>query len=396
MGVLVISFDSVSDRAFQAMASDSKNYPNIAKFKKEAFYRGGIRTVFLSNTYPVHTTVSTGKLPKDHGIVSNLLPPKKNGERPWAQMAKYIKSKTIWEAAREKKLSTAAMLWPVTCGAKIDYHMPEVHPEKGQNMLFRSLLYGSALFQIFALLKHGAKLIKALKSMMNGSGGQPELDAFTVAVSCDMLKAKNPDLALVHLIAYDALFHSCGSGGKELDIAGKAMDTNLGRLLESSKHDTVIVFSDHAQLDVNENINLYGLYGGIVFEQVGGSAFFNKGAENLTESLEEQPWFGRYLTKEEMEESGYAGKAAFGIAAKRGFVFSENGKYRGNHGYPVDYEDYNVFYSVKGKNFAPEQEQKWLKKSVSDITAIIAKELNLDMDILDEYGVRQVSNPAVF
>ena len=387
MSVLVISFDSVSDKAFEAMALDSKNYPNAAKFREQAFYQGGIKTVFVSNTYPVHTTVSTGKLPKDHGIISNLLPPKKNGERPWAQMAKNIKAKTIWEAAREKNLSTAAMLWPVTCGAKIDYHMPEVHPEKGQNMLFRSLLYGSAAFQIGALLKHGGELIKALKGMIHG-GGQPELDNFTTAVSCDMLRAKKPDLALVHLIAYDAMFHSRGSKGKEIDIARKAMDTNLGRLLESSKCDTVIVFSDHSQFDVSENINLNAVYGGSVFEQAGGSAFAGKGAEALAEGLEEYPWFGRYLTKEEMEESGYAGKAAFGIAAKRGFVFSENGKYKGNHGYPTDYEDYNVFYSVKGRNFAPVQEQTWLKKHITDITAIIARELGLDMDILEEYGVR--------
>jgi len=387
MSVLVISFDALGGKVFESAALDSTNYPNIAKFKQEAFYQGGIQTVFVSNTYPVHTTVSTGKLPKDHGIISNLLPPKKNGERPWAQMAKYIKAKTIWEAAREKKLSTAAMLWPVTCGAKIDYHLPEVHPEKGQNMLLRSLRYGSVFFQIFALVKHGGKLIQALNGMMHG-GGQPALDNFTTAVSRDMLKSKKPDLALVHLIAYDTLFHSVGSNGKEIGTALKAMDTNLGRLLESSCCDTVIVFSDHSQLDVNETINLNAVYGGAVFEQAGGSAFAANGAEAVTAGLEKQSWFGRYLTKDEMEESGYAGKAVFGIAAKPGFVFSESGTYKGNHGYPADYENYDIFYSVRGKNFAPGQEQKWLKKRITDITAIIARELNLDMDILEEYGVR--------
>ena len=387
MGVLVISFDSVSDKVFEAMAFDSKNYPNVAKFREAAYYQGGIKTVFVSNTYPVHTTISTGKQPKDHGIISNLLPPKKNGERPWAQMAKNIKAKTIWEAAREKKLRTAAMLWPVTCGAEIDYHMPEVHPEKGQNMLLRSLLYGSAFFQLSALSRHGGKIVKAIKSLAQG-GGQPELDNFTTAVTCDVLKNKKPDLTLVHLIAYDTLFHFSGSNGKEIGIARKALDDNLGKLLESSSRDTVIVFSDHSQLDVNEIINLNALYGSDVFEQAGGSAFAGKGAEGLTGGLEEQPWFGRYLTKDELEESGYSGQAVFGIAAKPGCIFSESGAYKGNHGYPVDYENYNVFYSVKGKNFAPGQEQTWLKKRVTDITAIIAKELDLDMDILKEYGVR--------
>jgi len=381
MGVLVISFDAVSDRVFEAMAMDGENYPNVAAFRREAYFRGGIKTVFVSNTYPVHATVSTGKPPKDHGIVSNLLPPKKTGrgaERPWAQMAKYIKTKTIWDAAREKKLSTAAMLWPVTCGAKIDWHMPEVHLEKGQNMLFRSLLYGSVFFQISALLRHGGKLVKALKGI-----GEPELDDFTTSVTCDLLKRKKPDLTLVHLIAYDILFHYAGSGSAETEVAKKAMDANLGRLLERWGDDTAIVFSDHSQLDVNENVNLEDVYGDAVFEQAGGCAFVDKSAVNV----EGQPWFERWLTAEEMEESGYAEKPVRGLAAKPGYVFSEKGKYRGAHGYPADYDGCNVFYGVRGKNFAPGQKQDWLKNRVTDVTAIVARELNLDMDILNEYNV---------
>ena len=383
MSVLVISFDAVSDRVFEAMAADSSNYPNVAKFKQEAYFQGGIKTVFMSSTYPIHTTVATGKLPKDHGIISNVLPPKKNGERPWAQMAKFIKAKTVWDAAREKNLSTAAMLWPVTCGAKIDYNLPEVHPEKGQNLLFRGLLYGGLFFQLNALLKHGAKLAMAVKCFKAGMGGQPHLDDFTTAVTSDMLKRKKPELALVHLIAYDTMFHLAGSGGKELDIAKRAMDTNLGRLLKSASSDTVIVFSDHAQLDVSENINLSAIYGDAVFEQCGGSAFLSKAPEGL----EAQPWFSRYLTNEEMNESGYADKPLLGIAANPGYVFSVSGKYKGSHGYPSSYANYNVFYAVRGNRFTPDQDQNWLKQKVTDITAIIARELDLDMDILKEYGV---------
>jgi predicted AlkP superfamily pyrophosphatase or phosphodiesterase len=379
MGVLVISFDSLGDKVFQAMAADSERYPNVAAFKQQAFYRGGVKTIFVSNTYPIHTTISTGKLPKDHGIVSNLLPPKKSGERAWAQMAKYIRAKTIWDAAREKKLTTAAVLWPVTCGAKIDYHIPEVHPEKGQNILFRSLRYGSAFLQLSALAKHSGKIAKAVRGIARGTSGQPELDAFSTAAACDILNRKKPDLALVHLIAYDTLFHFFGSQGPEIDAAKQALDTNLGKLLENASDYTVIVFSDHAQLDVSENINLDDLYDGAVFEQCGGSAFLNRAIEGI----ENQPFFQRYLSKDEMRESGYADKPVLGIAAKPGYAFSGS-DYKGNHGYPVDYENYEVFYAVKGKNFAAGGEQKWLKNHLTDITAIIARELNLDMDILTD------------
>jgi len=397
MGVLVVSFDSVGDKVFETMADDSKNYPNVAKFKRQAYYRGGVKTVFVTNTYPVHATISTGKLPKDHGVASNLLRPKKSGERPWAQMASCIKAKTIWDAAREKKLTTAAMLWPATCGAKIDWHMPEVHAEKGQNLLLRSLRYGSALFQLSALLRHGGKLAKALADHAQKGAGQPALDDFTAAAACDMLKAKKPDLALVHLIAYDTLFHFAGSKGKEIEAAKKAMDANLGRLLESwGEGGTAIVFSDHSQLDVSESVNLHGLYGSAVFDQAGGSAFVEKAAVGAEAGggAEAQPWFGRYLTDGEMEESGHAGKGLVGMAAKPGYIFSEESKYKGAHGYPADYEDYSVFYGIRGENYAPGLEQSWLRNRVTDITAVIARELGLDMDILDEYGAREPLNSS--
>ena len=386
MGALVISFDSVGDSVFEAMAADGENHPNVAAFAREAYYRGGVKTTFVSNTYPVHATVATGKPPRDHGIVSNLLPPKKNGERPWAQMAGQVKAKTLWDAAREKKLSTAAMLWPTTCGAKIDRNMPETHPEKGQNPLFRGLLYGSALFQFSALLRRGGKLVKALKG---GPGaGRAALDDFVVSVTCDMLKKEKPDLVMVHLLAYDMLFHFAGSKGPEIEIAKKTLDSSLGRLLESwGGRGTVVVFSDHSQLDVNENVDLRALYGDAVFEQVGGSAFLK--SSGAIADVEGRPWFGRYLTEGEMRESGYSGKSLVGVAAKPGCAFSESGGYKGAHGYPADYENYAVFYGAKGENFPPGREQAWLKNRVTDVTAIVARELNLDMDVLDEYGVRR-------
>ncbi|MDR0512752.1 MAG: alkaline phosphatase family protein [Treponema sp.] len=389
MGVLVINFDSVGDAVFQEMAKDREQYPNVANFMGDSFFQGGIKTVFVSNTYPVHTSVSTGKLPKDHGVISNYRMPNKKGERSWAQMAHYITAKTIWDAAKEKNLTTAAFLWPVTCGAKIDYHVPEVHPEKGQSLLVRSLMYGSVFFQLSSIAKYRHDLIAALKGMAQKSSGQPALDNFTTSASCDALKKKKPDLTLVHLLAYDTEFHYGGSECPELLTAKKSLDENLGRLLKNcSPKDTVIVFSDHSQLDVNQNINLNDLYSGAFFDQAGGSAFAIKPAQSILMGMEKEPWFSRYLSKEELKESGYENKALFGIAAKAGFCFTDGIGYKGNHGYPSDYENYHVFYAVKGKNFTKGNTQPWLKKRITDVTAIIAKELELDMDILAEYGVR--------
>ena len=94
MAIIVISFDGVGDKEFEKLAGDSKKYPNIAEFKEQAFYQGGVKSVFVSNTQPVHASISTGKLAKEHGIISNHR--HRNSIR-WVKKSRCINAETIWE-----------------------------------------------------------------------------------------------------------------------------------------------------------------------------------------------------------------------------------------------------------------------------------------------------------
>ena len=401
MAMIVISFDGVKDTEFEKMANLPDVYPNIAKFKSESLYINGGKTTFVSNTYPIHTTIATGKLPKDHGIISNYVDTK-DGRR-WAQLASYIKSKTIWDAAREKGLSVASILWPVTCGANIKWHMPEVHLHGKQNQIVENLRHGSFIFQLRAFLKFGKKLNEF--TPLN-------LDDFSTSVACDLLKRHRPDLMLIHLLAYDSTSHRHGSQSEALGDARKSLDTSLGKILEAldglndsagfvgsagvadSAGYAVLVFSDHGHIDVSEIINLRQFFGENLYEQCGGSAFLK--ISSLAE-IENYPWFGRFLTEQEMEDSGYINRATCGIAAKKGYCFVDEGHHKSNHGYPADYEDYSVFYALRNKRTLPPvtssefakiqctpQEKHFLPAEqaygdLRDITAIISKILKLDI-----------------
>lgn len=370
MSLLVISFDAVGDYVFNEMASNEKLYPNIAKFKKKSFYKDKITTSFVSNTYPIHTTISTGKSPKEHGIRANRL---NDGRGPWAQEGKLIKCKTIWQAAKARGLKTAALLWPLTCGEKIDYNFPEIHVNRGENRLWQHLKYGSPIFQIAGMLKHVKLLQGFSEDNMGKSSIATNIDRFTTSVACDLFKSKKRvDLALVHLISYDTIHHYVGSSGSALKHAKKVLDENLGRLLRAWKG-KILVFSDHSQIDVKETVNLHKLYGDIVHQQ-GGSAFFKR----KVEGIENMPWFGRFLTEEEMDYSGY-GDFEMGVAAKIGYSFVIL-NFKGDHGYPLDYPNYNTFYAYYG----PKPDESKLRNHVTDITYLIANELNLDMDIIKE------------
>jgi len=362
MAILVISLDGMTDLAFEAMSGAPATYPNIARFKEQSHYRGGVKTMFVSNTYPIHASIATGKLPKEHGITSNYVETERG--RRWAQLASYIQAETLWDAAHKRGLSTAAILWPITCGAKnIRWNFPETHIHGWENQLVESLRQGSRGFQLGAFLRHGEKLLRGI--------GQPGLDRFTTAVTCDLLRKRRPDLTLLHLIAYDTLSHRNGSKSEKLDLARRALDECLGKLLEAAGDTTVLVFSDHGHLDVAEVIDLTQFLGDALLEQCGGSAFLT----HPVAGVDSHPWFGRFLTARELDESGFSARGAVsGIAANPGYTFG-TGSHRSDHGYPADYENYQVFYAVRC-NAAPLEP---VYGDVRDITAIIVNKLGLTM-----------------
>jgi len=362
MSLVVISFDGVKDLEFEKMAENPKKYPNIAGFMSESQYIGNVFTTFVSNTYPIHSCISTGRHPKDHGIFSNLLG-EEDGYDIWAQEAGLIKHETFYQAAAKKGLKVGSLAWPVSASANIKWNLPEVHLVKNQKRWQEQMRHGSPLFQTLALMRHGKKM-QGLK--------QPQLDDFMSSAAADLLNKKKPDLTMIHLLAYDDHCHAFGVS-EEMDEARASLDNSLGRILAAAKDSTVIAFSDHGHLNVSENINLHDICGSALYEQVGGSAFFAAPVENI----ESQPWFGRFLTEHEMDVSGYKGRAAFGIGAKPGYSFGKK-QYKGNHGYPRDYDEYRVFIAVKNSKKGVDNLPF---DDIRNVTALIDRELDLGMDL---------------
>ncbi len=236
--LLLISFDAVGDDQFTCLAA----LPHFARLLRRAQVRRGVSSVFVSNTYPVHTSVATGLPPGRHGLVSNTEPfPKRHPQ--WRYLERDIKAPTLWQEAAKQGLRVAAVLWPVTGGSKsIRWNIPELMTQPGENQILLNLRLGSKLLQIMAMLRHG--------KLMDGIA-QPALDYFSTACMADILRRKNPDLALVHLTAYDSLCHHHGLGAPQLETALDALDENLGALLAAAGEREIILFSDHAQLRIH-------------------------------------------------------------------------------------------------------------------------------------------------
>jgi Uncharacterized proteins of the AP superfamily len=95
----VISFDGLSSLDFEYISS----LPNFKRFLAEASYCKNVYSVYPSLTYPAHTTIVTGKYPRNHGIVNNTLlqPYRKSPDWYWSR--KYIKGDTIYDLAIKKE-----------------------------------------------------------------------------------------------------------------------------------------------------------------------------------------------------------------------------------------------------------------------------------------------------
>lgn len=388
--LLLISFDAVGDHLLPWLAQK----PAIASFMHSAATVRDVDSIYLSNTYPVHASVVTGRPPCVHGLISNTQPfPQKYPQ--WCVEAEQIHAKTLWQAAADCGLRTASVLWPVTGGARsITYNLPEIMPRPGDNQVMLNLKYGSKAMQIRLWLRY-RHLLQGIR--------QPARDRFAAHCMADIIRRHRPDLMLMHFTCVDSLCHEHGEDRGRLAPALDMLDEGLALLLDAVDDDTsVIVFSDHAQLQVHtsiclnellvsrglliktrneaeilhandesvkcanrskrsETVELYrpGAHG-CFFECCGGSAFFHPGdlltapeggeiMRRLRAEIAKSEGFARFLRQDEMDVCGRAG-LAFGICAKPGYSYEVTDTCeKGQHGYPLDYHPYQVFYMVRGR-----------------------------------------------
>lgn len=366
--LLLVSFDAVGSDELNIL----RELPNFKRIFSNGRIFPNLKTTFISNTYPVHASIVTGTVPGKHGLISNVMLQPENPKPWWNYDSRLLNAEPIWDTAAANGLKTGSVMWPVTAYAKnIRWNIPEIMKKEGENQIIANLRTGSKLIQIFTYLRHH-KLLRGIE--------QPERDRFAAASMVDIIQLGHPDLMLMHLTAYDSLCHEHGRGSEESLDALREMDGFLGTLADAAEfakgETTVIVFSDHAQLNVHTAVDpnrileflgylTYHENGTVtdaraVFQNEDGSSFcFNRELDADQIELVKNAVLAdiaveRLLTDEEMKESGYAGDAVFGICAKPGFYFKAKNNEKATHGYPVDYPNYAVFFAISEAYPEPE------------------------------------------
>jgi predicted AlkP superfamily pyrophosphatase or phosphodiesterase len=248
--VIVISVDGMGPYYYTAAEALGVHVPNLNRLKSGGAYAEGVEGVYPTLTYPSHTTLVTGVRPAAHGIVQNRIfePPTEPQARAWYWYANAVRTEALWTQAKKAKATTAAIAWPVTVGAEIDYNVPEIY-EPGET---------PATWKRVAQHSTPGLLEKALGSELKEESG---IDERVTTVSEFVIESFRPSLMLVHLVELDAAQHRNGPlTGPAIEVAERE-DRYIGRIVQATREadifgkTTFFIVSDHGFMRVDQKFS---------------------------------------------------------------------------------------------------------------------------------------------
>lgn len=387
--LIVISFDCLSGLDLPIL----ETLPHFHTILQNGALVPNVETIYPSVTYPCHATIVTGNFPNRHGVINNTLLQPGRLSPDWNWFRSSIKGTTLYDEVKKENMTTAALLWPVTGKADIDYNMPEIFANRPwQNQILVSLMSGSPLYQW--------DLNKRFGHIRNGLS-QPELDDFVLESAVYTIQTKKPNLMLVHFTDLDTQRHYHGFSSEEAHASINRHDQRLGRIIKALKdsgiyeNSTIVALGDHSALDENKalhpNVILHqhqllntNSAGKVInwkayCKSCDGSAYIYikdqhdmytlNALEQIMNTLIRDPDSGieKVLTGEEAKVMGADGDCAFMLEAKKGYYFLEDylGEYLktitpndvtkdkkytiATHGYSPEKEDYTTIFMAAGK-----------------------------------------------
>jgi predicted AlkP superfamily pyrophosphatase or phosphodiesterase len=356
--LLVISVDGLDYRYLRDADKLGLKIPNLRRLMREGEVTEGVTGVFPTVTWPSHTTMITGVAPAEHGILGNRRPKEEGGDYYWD--VSLLKVKTLWHAAREAGLKSAAITWPVTVNAAVDFNLPEYFRRRqGGAMDLRSIEEKATPGLV-------GKIVRSHPSF-----AQEWMDDRTrTLATLYLLKHEKPDLILLHLVDLDAEAHHNGPFTREANALLEYTDELIGRMLEVLPREmAVALVSDHGferadkVVDVNQAMKREGVEGkadlrpGFVTAGDAGAVRWLREA-----SRQSKYGVGREIPQEELRRFAphLAGVAAafesaehhlFG-ASPDGEVYSKPAEV-GVHGLWPGRRDYAASFIVWGKGIKP-------------------------------------------
>ncbi len=374
--LIVLSVDSLQTTDLIYL----QHKPNFKEILKKCALVKNIREIYPTLTYPIHTTIITGVHPKTHGITHNQLPSIAPENPNWSIMGSNwnwysdaVKVPSLMDAANDKNLVTASVMWPVMGGQKPKHNLAEIWPNTHEDM--RSTFERACTKDIMDLYYD-----KYLLSF--DWENRTDMDGYSINIAEDIIRRNHPDLMLIHSICLDHCRHEYGVEGMEINECLDRVDNIVGTIVDAVKdtgsyeETNFVILGDHGQIDIRKvfNLNILLKQFGFIRTDYDGKVIdydaysFTAGFSThiiLKKPQDEQmkqmvyhtllniqqkysDYVGRVFTAAEAErEEGLLGEFSFVIEASDGIIFDNpvigelvidikyagNSIYRGMHGH---------------------------------------------------------------
>lgn len=376
------------------------------------------RSVFPALTYPAHATIVTGALPVHHGITHNEPFEPLGGSGRWLWEASAFRSPTLWDAVRAAGGTTAAISWPVTVGAPIDWNVPDVWSPSDPASIapIRTATTPIGLFD--ELEREATGRLSDATFSLDSLGREDAVGA----MAAYLFARYRPTLTLMHIIGLDHVSHRLGHDNPRARRAVAAADRAIARVLESIERlglvqrTTLVVTGDHGSVDVHTALlpNVWLREAGVIsssapgswrvrFHASGGSAFLRlqapvdsaEGAHTLASvraMLDRLPQGIRTLFKvierAELNGLGADPEASLALAATAGVVFSTDqdgpaiqAAHGAGHGYLPVLSEMMTGFLASGAGVHPGTVVPLLP--LEHIAALVSALLNIDLPDVD-------------
>ena len=335
--LVLISIDGLRPEFYLDPAFDA---PALRALVAEGSHARAAEGVFPTVTYPNHSTIVTGVRPARHGVLFNTLPAF-DGHGRWYEEAADLRSPPLWAWARGAGLTTAAVSWPVTVGAPIDWLVAERAYWARKDPLPELIAASTpGLFERLGVTPDAAMFKRVAL-----------WDTFLAATAAGIIREFRPNVLLLHLVQADFYQHQGGRTGAEVKPAVARVDAHIAALRRAidaagiAARTTVIVTGDHGFQDVRDYVypNRSLAQAGLrlcprpgawraTFEAAGGSgAVFvappdDRETVARAEEVLRRDAGGRYtvVTRAELDALGAMPRAAFALEAAPGWALGNS------------------------------------------------------------------------
>lgn len=385
--------------------------PATQQLHRDGAHAVAVRSIFPAETYPAHTTLVTGALPLRHGVHHDRhVEPVANPR--WLTDASMIRVPTLWDAVRAAGGTTAAIGWPVSAGAAIDWNLPDIWPNDEKKVLgaIREAATPDGFFEELEREATGRL------TMENFSNKNVSHDLRVAAMAAYLLERYRPTLLLAHAQATGQVPQEPGWNNPRRARAVAASDQIVSAIMEVIERTkawdrtAVIVTGDHGMTEIHSQIrpNVWLIEAGLrgpqletgdwraFFHALAGAAFLRaRSAEDVAavrSVLDALPPAKRatfrIVEREELHALGSDPESPFALAAVPGFVIDD--RFDGpdlqpnpgmSHSHHPDEPDMNTGFVAAGAGIRAGACAPLLP--LTAIAPLVAELLGLDFDAPD-------------